>query len=164
MAVKTIISVPEHADVLKSVSEKVSMDDPLLPEIIRDMKDTLMATPSGVGLAAVQIGVRKRIFALRKHYVYDYLDENSAFRQKEDEVFIFINPKIISAKGTLNEEEGCLSVPGQSRRIKRARLVKLRALDENGVQFYDTFRGLASRAVQQEMDHLNGILIIDHKE
>ncbi len=162
MAVKTIITLPENAKILRTLSQKINLNDPQLPELIQDMIDTLTATPSGVGLAAVQIGVLKRVFVLKKQYIYDDLEENSPLRDKEAEILVFINPKIISSKGALNEEEGCLSVPGEYRRMQRARVVKVRAQDESGAQFYETFRGLASRAVQQEMDHLNGILIVDH--
>ncbi|MFH2137532.1 MAG: peptide deformylase [Candidatus Omnitrophota bacterium] len=163
MAVKSILSYPLFQDILKAESVAVQMEDPSLLGIIKDLKDTLMATPNGVGLAAPQIGVLKRIFVLKKDYIINDLDINSALRRSAQEIITFINPKIVVKKGIVHEEEGCLSVPDAYIEIERAKIIKVRALNEQGEQVYEKLKGLASRAVQQEIDHLNGILIIDHK-
>ena len=164
MAVKKILSFPQAEHILKAQSVSIQENDPLLEQIIADLKDTLLATTNGVGLAAPQIGYLKRIFVLKQDYLVSDLEENSLFLKNNDEVLVFINPKIISEKGEVFEEEGCLSVPGEYVKIKRAGQIKVRANTENGMQFYEKFKGLASRAIQQEIDHLNGILILNHKE
>jgi len=163
MAVRKILSYPEAKDILKAKSVAVKMNDPELPGVIQDLKDTLLNTEHGIGLAAPQIGVLKRIFVLNKDYIINNLDEHSALAKSQEKILIFINPKMISRKGVLHEEEGCLSVTETYVKIERARLVKVRAVDEQGQQFYEKFKDLAARAVQQEIDHLNGVLIVDYK-
>ena len=130
---------------------------------MQDLKDTLVITPGGVGLAAPQIGYLKRIFVLNKDYIANDLDEHSQLKE-QGQILVFINPKIISEKGEVFEDEGCLSVPGEFVKIKRAKQVKVKAYNEQGMQFYEKFKGLASRAIQQEIDHLNGVLILNHKK
>ncbi len=164
MAVKIILSYPHAKHILTAQSDAIQMNDPQLKEIIQDLKDTLRATSNGVGLAAPQIGYLKRIFVLNKDYVGNDLEENSLLLKAEDQMLVFINPKIITEKGEVFEEEGCLSVPGEFIKIKRAKQIKVRAYNEQGMQFYEKFKGLASRAIQQEIDHLNGLLILNHKK
>lgn len=164
MAVRKILSLPQSELILKSTSIAVQMQDPQLLDIIRDLKDTLLATPNGVGLAAPQIGYLKRAFVLRKDYIADDLEPGSPLAESSGPVLVFINPKVISEKGQLHEEEGCLSVPSTYIKIKRAQIVQIRAINEQGEQFYASLKNLASRAVQQEIDHLNGVLIVDHLE
>ncbi|MBU1086784.1 MAG: peptide deformylase [Candidatus Omnitrophica bacterium] len=164
MAVKKILSFSQSEHILKAKSIAVQADDPQLSEIVRDLKDTLLATPNGVGLAAPQIGYLKRVFVLRKDYLADDFEPDSMLAKSEDPVLVFINPQIISEKGHLHEEEGCLSVPCAYVKIKRAQIVKISALNENKQQFQACLKDLASRAVQQEIDHLNGVLILDHIE
>ncbi|MCP4650451.1 MAG: peptide deformylase [PVC group bacterium] len=162
MTIRPIISYPQFEHILKDMAIAVQMVDPDLPQIVQDLKDTLLATANGVGLAAPQIGILKRIFVLRKDYIKDDLAEDSELLQAQAEVLVFINPKIVTRKGIVHEEEGCLSIPGTCVKIERAKVIKVRARDAHGEQFYEKFKGLAARAVQQEIDHLNGILIIDH--
>ncbi|MCG2710966.1 MAG: peptide deformylase [Candidatus Omnitrophica bacterium] len=164
MAVKTILSYPGASHILTAQSEAIQMNDPQIKEIIQDIKDTLYATPNGVGLAAPQIGYLKRIFVLNKDYIVKDLEENSLLLKSAGQMLVFINPKIIAEKGEVFEEEGCLSVPGEFINIKRAKQVRVRAYSEQGMQFYEKFKGLASRAIQQEIDHLNGLLILNHKK
>ena len=163
MAIKNVLSFPEYSNILQDMSVSVQMEDPTLPGILQDINDTLLATPNGVGLAAPQIGVLKRIFVLKKEYIIDDLAKDSIFLQTDSNVLFFINPKIVSAKGFICDDEGCLSVPGKYIYIERAKIVKVRALDEQGNQIYEKFKGLAARAIQQEIDHLNGVLILDHE-
>ncbi len=164
MAVKTILSYPRAKHILTAQADAIQMSDPQINEIVHDLKDTLYATPNGVGLAAPQIGYLKRIFVLNKDYVGNDLEENSLLLESVGKMLVFINPKIIAEKGEVFEEEGCLSVPGEFVKIKRAKQVKVRAYSEQGTQFYEKFKGLASRAIQQEIDHLNGLLILNHKK
>ena len=162
MAIKTILSYPKAGHILTAQSLAAAANDPQAEEIVQDLKDTLSATSNGVGLAAPQIGYLKRIFVLNRDFISDDLEENSLFQKSKDNMLVFINPKIISQKGEVFEEEGCLSVPGEFVKIKRAKQVKVRAYNAEGMQFYEKFKGLASRAIQQEIDHLNGLLILNH--
>ena len=164
MAVKTILTYPEFSHILKHKSEPVQMADPDNKQVIQDMKDTLIYTEHGVGLAAPQIGVLKRIFVLRKDMINKDLARDSHIAKTKDEVAVFINPKIVAHKGKVKFGEGCLSVPGYSADIERAKVVKIRAFDENGNIFYERLQGLAAIAVQQEMDHLDGVLILDYEK
>lgn len=162
MAIKKILSYPEAEHILKTRSELMDLNDPCFDQLIQDLKDTLLATPNGIGLAAPQIGYLKRVFVLRKTYVLNDFDKNSIFIRMPADIITFINPKIITTKGVIYEEEGCLSVPGQYVQVERAKTIKVRAFSEQKVQFYERLKGLACRAVQQEIDHLNGVLILDH--
>ncbi|MBI4845097.1 MAG: peptide deformylase [Candidatus Omnitrophica bacterium] len=162
MAVRKILSILEANELLSTKSAAIRLDDPQLDEIITDLKDTLLVTPNGVGLAAVQIGYFKRVFVLNGDYVEKDLDKSSIFKGSKNKIITFINPKVISGKGTVREEEGCLSVPGSYVSVERQKLVKVKAFNEAKEQFYERFSGLAARAIQQEIDHLNGILIIDY--
>lgn len=163
MAVKQILSYPSAEHILTDRSESITLADPLTSEIVQDLKDTLSATANGVGLAAPQIGYLKRIFVLDRDFISNDLEKESIFVKSNCKMLVFINPKIISQKGEVFQEEGCLSVPGEFVKIKRAKKIKVRACNEQGVQFCEKFSGLASRAIQQEIDHLNGVLILNHK-
>ena len=161
MAVKKILTFPEAGHVLKAVSQPARLDDLQLPALLQDLADTMLSLPQAVGLAAVQIGVLQRVFVLKKEYMREHL--TPAYDQRTGPVLYFINAKIISTKGVISEGEGCLSLPGTGLRLARARVVKVRAYNEKGEQFYERFEGLAARAIQQEIDHLDGVLIIDRE-
>ena len=105
-----------------------------------------MYTDSGVGLAAPQVGVSKRIILVDG---------------EEDGLIVLINPVIIKSEGELIDEEGCLSVPGIYSQVKRSLKVTVKALNENGDPIEITKEGLTARALQHEIDHLDGILFID---
>ena len=114
-------------------------------ELIKEMLETMYRN-QGVGLAAPQVGVLKRIVVV---------DVGEGPR-------VFINPKIIKKGGGKEvSEEGCLSVPGVFLRIKRWKEIEVEGLNENGEKVKVKARGLFARALQQEIDHLNGILILD---
>lgn len=163
MAVRKILSYPEDRDVLCAQSLPVDFTDPVLIRDLEDIRDTLLATPNGVGLAAPQIGILKRIFMLRLSYIAADLDPQGALAKERTKVLVFINPKIISAKGEICENEGCLSVPEKYIPIRRAKIVKIKAVNERNEPLHERMIGLAARAVQQEIDHLNGVLILDHQ-
>lgn len=105
-----------------------------------------MYTVSGVGLAASQVGAPKRIILVDG---------------EEDELIVLINPVIIKSEGEVVEEEGCLSVPDIYSQVKRSSKVTIKALNENGDMIEITKEGLIARALQHEIDHLDGILFID---
>jgi peptide deformylase len=120
-----------------------------LPLILKDMYDT-MRFAKGIGLAANQVGFDMQLAIIS--YAYD--------TKKYD--FVIINPKIVSANGELYEEEGCLSFPGFFIKIKRYENVVVRAINEKGLPIEIKASGLLAKAFQHEIDHLNGILFIDH--
>ncbi|MBI4801878.1 MAG: peptide deformylase [Elusimicrobia bacterium] len=126
--------------------EKIKKD---LPGILKDMLDTLDAV-GGVGLAAGQIGLDLR-FAVIK-----IKKEN-----KESLSLVLINPELVEKSGSMYEEEGCLSFPGLFTKVKRSSRVKVRALNEKGLPIEINAEGLFAKAVQHEMDHLDGVLFVD---
>lgn len=113
---------------------------------IKDMIET-MYEKNGVGLAAPQIGILRRIFVIDA--------------QDGEGIRIFINPEILETKGLQKDIEGCLSLPGREKEVERANYVKIKALNEHGEEFTLEGEGLLARAIQHENDHLDGILFID---
>ncbi|MEK7389948.1 MAG: peptide deformylase [Elusimicrobiota bacterium] len=119
-----------------------------LPELLKDMWATMSAA-RGVGLAAPQIGLSLRLA------IIDVRPEGQSHK------LVLINPEIIATEGELNDEEGCLSLPGIYSKLRRCARVRVRALDENGCPWEATGEGLLARAFQHEIDHLDGMLYID---
>ena len=139
-----ILEIRHYPDpILRKKCEKVENIDEQ-EELIKDMFKT-MYDSEGVGLSACQIGVAKKI----------------AVVDIGEGPMLFINPEIVSKKGEVISEEGCLSVPGIFLKIKRAKEIEVEALNEKGERFNIKAVGLLSRCLQQEIDHLNGVLIID---
>lgn len=135
-------------DVLTKVCKEVTMMTPRTKFLIQDMIDT-MYEADGVGLAASQVGVLKRIF------VIDTTGED---------LHVFINPEIIETSGEQEGYEGCLSVPGKSGIVKRPNYVKVRALDENMEPFELEGEELLARAILHEYEHLDGHLYVERVE
>ena len=133
--------------VLKSKTKLIEEIDGKIIKIIDDLKDTLRETDTGIGIAANQIGIDKRIF------VYD-LEGNDKFE-------VVINPEIVEADGEWTYEEGCLSVPGLHWPILRPKVVHLKGMDENGNEISIDADELLGRLVQHELDHLDGKLLIE---
>jgi len=106
----------------------------------------------GVGLAANQVGVLKRVVVI---------DINSGKENQGKEKIVLINPEIVALEGEEIKEEGCLSLPGLYRKVKRAAFVKVKAQNLDGEEFTIEGEGLLARALQHEIDHLNGIVFID---
>ena len=125
---------------------------PKIKELIDDMLDT-MYEANGVGLAAPQVGILKRIF------VVDCGDEEG-----NSVPYVFINPEIIDRAGIQAGYEGCLSVPGKSGMVTRANNVKVKALDENMEEFELEAEGLLARCILHENDHLDGVMYVDKVE
>jgi len=134
----------EGDSILGKISKPITEMNEKTLTLIEDMLDT-MYEANGVGLAAPQVGILKRLV------VIDVSEEG-------DEPIILINPEIIDKDGSQTGEEGCLSVPGKSGVVTRANYVKVRAFDENMDVFELEGNGLLARAIQHELDHLDGVL------
>jgi peptide deformylase len=150
--VRTIVA--EGHPVLRRVAKKVEaseIDDPLFQQLIDDMFETMYAAP-GVGLAAPQINISKRLFVI---------DTGEDEDHPEGTKHVVINPKIESAKEELELVEGCLSVPGFVGDIMRYERVAVTGLDRNGKKLRLEGGDLFAQALQHEIDHLNGVLYID---
>ncbi len=135
---------------LRKVAKKVDpkeISDPLFQQLIDDMFETMYAAP-GVGLAAPQVNISKRMF------VMDVQDD-------EHEAAVVINPKIEHAEEEVELTEGCLSVPGYVGEITRFRKIAISGLDRNGQKIRLEGEGLYAQCLQHEIDHLNGVLYID---
>lgn len=148
MAVRPIVIYGDP--VLREVSKPVEEITGEIKDLVSDMIDTLKKA-QGLGLAAVQIGVAKRVFIVDLSAV----DINEKLR-------VFINPEIIETEGEAEFEEGCLSFPGIYQKIVRAKKVKIKALDLDGQPFEMAADGLAARAILHEFDHLEAKLFIDY--
>lgn len=134
-------------DVLRKKSKIVDKINDRVLTLIEDMIDT-MYEADGVGLAAPQVGILKRIFVID---VYDEVGPR-----------VFINPEILEVSGSQLGEEGCLSVPGLSEDVERPNYVKVKALNEKGEEFVLEAEELLARAICHEYDHLEGVLFVDH--
>ncbi|WP_017210771.1 MULTISPECIES: peptide deformylase [Clostridium] len=131
-------------DVLRKKCREVDKIDDRLLTLIEDMKET-MYDADGVGLAAPQVGILKRLFVV----------------DIGDGPLVFINPEIIETNGSQIDEEGCLSLPGETEEVMRPNYVRARALNEKGEEFEIEAEELLARAILHEYDHLNGTLFID---
>ena len=147
--IRPILQLPDP--VLRKVSAPVEQIDDEIKALIRDMFETMYDAP-GVGLAAVQIGVPKRVVTI-----------DATRGEEEKKPMVFINPEIVSASEEKDvKEEGCLSIAEYYEEVERPVAVKVRYLDEKGKVKELEAEGLLARALQHEIDHLNGVLFIDH--
>jgi peptide deformylase len=150
MAVRPLIILPDP--MLKRVSAPVDAVTDEIRGLMDDMLETMYAAP-GIGLAAIQIGVPKRVV------VMDLVKDEDKPRDPQ----FFVNPEIISAsEETAEYEEGCLSIPEVFENVTRPKTVRIRYLDRNGLIQERDCGGLMATCIQHEIDHLNGILFIDH--
>ncbi|WP_437738013.1 peptide deformylase [Sorangium sp. So ce1335] len=147
MAIRTILHYPDPR--LRQKAEPVGDITPEIAKLIDDMAETMYAAP-GVGLAATQIGEPHRIFLV------DIAADN-----EPSNLLVFINPEIVRQEGQQTGPEGCLSFPGISEDIKRAERVTVRARGRDGATFEIAADGLLAVAIQHELDHLDGVLMID---
>lgn len=136
--------------VLRDPTRLVSEIDEPLQKLIDNMVDTMYAAP-GVGLAANQVGVSKRLAVI-----------DLSVGKIPGGLHIFINPEMIEAEGEIAEEEGCLSIPDFVEVVTRPERVKVRYRDRSGEQREMSGEGLMARALCHEIDHLNGTLFVDH--
>ncbi|MBK8620347.1 MAG: peptide deformylase [Saprospiraceae bacterium] len=141
--------------VLKKVAEPISSDYPELSELIENMYQT-MYNAKGVGLAAPQVGLSKRIFVVDTIQVMKEEDKHKGIKK------VFINPQIIEETGTpWSYEEGCLSIPNIHGDVERPAVVTLTYVDENFQEFFETYEGMNARVIQHEYDHIQGKLFIE---
>ncbi len=150
MTIRTIRTYPDP--VLRTKTARVEKIDGSLDQLIEDMVATMHAAP-GVGLSANQVGVSIQLA------VIDVSSREEG--EKRHPLLVIINPEIIFQEGSIIEEEGCLSIPDYSEKVKRAARVKVRAQDRTGKSFEVEADGLLAKALQHEIDHLNGILFVD---
>jgi peptide deformylase len=148
-----ILEIRKYPDpVLLKKTGRIEKIDDTLQRLIEDMVETMHAAP-GVGLAANQVGVPLQIA------VIDLSTREE--KSKRHPLLVIINPEILSMQGSIVEEEGCLSLPDYAENVKRAARVKVRAQDRTGKLFELEAEGLLAKALQHEIDHLNGLLYID---
>ena len=149
MAVRDIIIIPDKR--LRAKSEPVKTVDKSLRALIDDMFETMYAAP-GIGLAAIQIGVSKRVVTM-----------DLAKKDEPKQPQVFINPEVVwTSEEKATYEEGCLSIPEYYEDVERPASVRARFVDRQGRQQEILAEGLLSTALQHEIDHLNGVLFIDH--
>jgi len=146
MAILNILHFPDRR--LTTRAQPVEQVDDGIRKLVDDMFETMYDAP-GIGLAATQVDVHKRVIVID-------VSEN------KDDPRVFINPELIEKNGVEEMEEGCLSVPGIFEKVERAEQVKVRALDRDGEPFELEADGLLAVCVQHEIDHLEGKLFVDY--
>jgi peptide deformylase len=150
MAIQEIRKYPDP--VLRKKTSRVAQIDDSIHRLIEDMVETMHAAP-GVGLAANQVGVPLQIAVIDLSTREERTDNHP--------LLVVINPEILFMEGAVVEEEGCLSIPEYAENVRRAARVKVRAQDRAGKSFEIEAEGLLAKALQHEIDHLNGLLYID---
>jgi peptide deformylase len=154
MALLPIIETPDP--LLRQISSPVEEVTDELRKLIDDMFETMYAAP-GIGLAAIQVGVPKRLL------VIDLQEPEEEDGEPVRDPLVFINPEIVRASDTLQVySEGCLSVPDMYAEVERPDSIRARWLDRDGKAREEELDGLLAICLQHEMDHLEGILFIDH--
>src|ERR1700744_5085545 len=149
MGLREILLVPDP--ILKKVSARVDVVDDELRALMDDMLETMYAAP-GIGLAVIQGGVPKRVIVM-----------DIAKQEEEPAPRFFVNPELLwASEETAPYEEGCLSVPEIYDEVERPARVKLRYMNYQGETIEEDAEGLYAVCIQHEMDHLNGVLFIDH--
>ncbi|MCP1338355.1 peptide deformylase [Idiomarina sp. M1R2S28] len=146
MAKMTVLQYPDER--LRKVAQKIEKVDDNIRSVIDDMFET-MYEEQGVGLAATQVDVHRRLF------VADCSED-------QNEPLVFINPEITEAEGHFKNDEGCLSFPGVYAKVERAEKITVTALDKNGERFSRSAEGLLAICIQHEIDHLDGKLFVDY--
>ncbi|WP_353204747.1 peptide deformylase [Sphingomonas sp.] len=156
MAVLEILEVPHPG--LRAVAKPVATVDDSVRKIVADMFDT-MYDARGIGLAATQVAIEQRIVVIDLQETVGEGEEAKAVRTP----LVYINPELISVSEETNfYSEGCLSIPEQYAEVERPAACRARWLDEQGATHEGDFDGLLATALQHEIDHLNGVLFIDH--
>lgn len=149
MATREIIVLPDKK--LRLVSEKVTAVDDGVRKLIDEMFEAMYEAP-GIGLAAIQIGEPRRVVTL-----------DLAGKDEEKQPQVFINPEIVWSSDETNvHEEGCLSIPDYYEEVTRPAEIKVKFLDCDGREQETHARGILATCLQHEIDHLNGVLFIDH--
>jgi peptide deformylase len=144
-----ILPILEYPDPrLKKVASPVVAFTPEIEKLVADMAETMYAAP-GIGLAATQVDVHKRVIVMD-------------ISEARDELRVFVNPELVAAEGEAEAEEGCLSVPGYYDKVTRAARVRVRAQDARGQPFEVDADDLLAVCIQHEMDHLVGKVFVDY--
>ena len=138
------------ADVLQKIADPVENITDMEVKLVADMVETMYKAP-GVGLAAPQVGVSQRIMVT-----------DTSAGEKEDNLLVILNPEIVSTDGEQYEEEGCLSIPGFTEPVRRPKKVVIKGVDMEGRDLILEGSDLLARAFCHEMDHLNGVLFLEH--
>jgi peptide deformylase len=146
MALLQILEFPDPR--LRTRAQPVTQVDAALRTLIDDMFETMYAAP-GIGLAATQVNVAKRVLVID-------------LSERRDQPLALINPEILERSGIEETEEGCLSVPGYFDKVTRAEKIRVRALDRDGEQIEFEADGLLAVCIQHEIDHLDGKLFVDY--
>lgn len=147
MAVREILVIPDP--VLRRAAAPVETFDDDLRSLVEDLVETMHAAP-GIGLAGPQVGVSSRVAVV-----------DVTAGEEPDSVLVFVNPVIEGASGSEVDVEGCLSIPEITDKVERATEIEVSAQDIEGNRFELTAEGLTARAIQHEIDHLDGILFVD---
>jgi len=146
MALLHILRYPDER--LHTVASHVPAVDEKIRQLIKDMAETMYAAP-GVGLAATQVDVHKRVIVID-------------ISETRDQLQAFVNPELVAVSGESDFEEGCLSVPGIFDKVRRAARITVRALDAEGKPFTLEADGLLAVCIQHEMDHLEGKVFVEY--
>lgn len=146
MAILPILQYPD--DRLHTVAAPVQRVDDEIRSLVKNMAETMYAAP-GIGLAATQVDVHRRVIVIDPS-------------ESRDRLLVLINPEILVASGEAECEEGCLSVPGVFEKVTRAERITVRALNADGTQFELEAEGLLAVCIQHEMDHLEGKVFVEY--
>ena len=146
MALLPILRYPDPR--LHKIAAKVEVVDDRIRKLIKDMADAMYAAP-GVGLAATQVDIHKRVIIIDTSETRDRLN-------------VFVNPEIVAASGEADCEDGCLSLPGIYEKVRRAQRITVRALDAAGEPYTLEAEGLLAVCIQHEMDHLDGKVFVEY--
>lgn len=156
MAILPILEAPDPR--LRTISSPVEAIDDELQRLIDDMFETMYDAP-GIGLAAIQVGVPKRLLVMDLQEPESDAEDAPAVKKP----LVFINPRILEGSSDLSTyNEGCLSVPDQFAEVERPTSVRASWMDRDGRIHEETLEGLLATCLQHEMDHLEGVLFIDH--
>jgi peptide deformylase len=148
VAILEIVIYPDER--LRAKAKPVAEVDEKIRRLVDDMAETMYAAP-GVGLAANQVGVLKRVAVIDTDY-----------SEGEPNLIVVVNPEIVEKRGEITWEEGCLSFPDIREDVLRAERVRVRALNREGKPFELEAQGFLAIALQHEIDHLDGVLLVDH--
>ena len=146
MAILPILQYPDER--LHKLAKRVDAITAATRKLVSDMADTMYAAP-GIGLAATQVDVHQQIIVID-------------VSETHDDLLVLINPELIDSAGENKFEEGCLSVPGIYDMVRRAETITVRALDAQGEEFTLNAEGILAVCIQHEMDHLRGIVFVEH--
>ncbi|WP_455366763.1 peptide deformylase [Kaarinaea lacus] len=150
MAILEVLTIPDSR--LKQESQAIERFDSCLRDFVNDLEETMRSSPGGVGIAAPQVAQFERIVIV---------DVSGKRKIKSHGRLVLINPEIVEWQGMEKGREGCMSVPDYTGNVIRAKTIQLKAYDEFGaLQHYDC-EGYEARAIQHEVDHLDGILFLD---